>query len=122
MEDPRPGFPEFLSPARTLRVEIALKTSPRIGQDAAHQAQYRFDFGRSAARRIKLCGHEGIGAKIVTCVTNCRVDSCCCIVHVATYLASGLPKTKSPHGRRCFWGRGQKRGSSNRVGDLFAAI
>jgi hypothetical protein len=43
MEDPGPGFPEFLSPARTRRIEIALKTSHRIGQDAAHQAHYRLD-------------------------------------------------------------------------------
>jgi hypothetical protein len=43
MENPGPSFPEFLSPARTRRIEIALKTSHRIGQDPAHQTHYRFD-------------------------------------------------------------------------------
>ncbi len=119
MENPCASFPEFLSPARTRCIEIALKTSHRIGQDAAHQAHYRLDCGRSTPRGIKLRGHERISAKIVTCVTNCRVDSCSWLFHVATYLASGLPKMKSPHGRGCFWGEGDRSGASSRVGDLF---
>jgi hypothetical protein len=110
MENPGPSFPEFLSPARTRCIEIALKTSHRIGQDPAHQAHYRFDCSRSTPRGIKLRGHKRISAKIVTCVTNCRVDSCSWLFHVATYLARGLPKTKSPHGRGCFWGRGTEAG------------
>jgi len=43
MEKPEPGFSIFLSPACTFRVEITLKTSDRIGKDAAHQAHDRFD-------------------------------------------------------------------------------
>jgi hypothetical protein len=43
MENPEPGFPEFLSPARAFRFEITLKSSHRISKDAAHQAHYRFD-------------------------------------------------------------------------------
>jgi hypothetical protein len=43
MENPGPSFPEFLSPARTRRSQITLKTSHRIGQDPAHQTHYRLD-------------------------------------------------------------------------------
>jgi hypothetical protein len=43
MENPGPSFPEFLSPARSRRIEITLKTSHCIRQDAAHQTHYRLD-------------------------------------------------------------------------------
>jgi hypothetical protein len=43
MENPEPGFSEFLSPTWTFRFEITLKSSHRIGKDAAHQAHDWFD-------------------------------------------------------------------------------
>jgi hypothetical protein len=80
-ENPGPSFPEFLSSARTRRAQIALKTPDRIGQDAAHQTHYRFDFSRSTPRGIKLRGHECISAKVVSGRAY-RLDSCTSIVHV----------------------------------------
>ena len=43
MENPEPSFPEFLLSVPLMRIEITLKTSHRIGKDAAHQAHDRLD-------------------------------------------------------------------------------
>jgi hypothetical protein len=81
MENPEPGFPEFLSPARTFRLEITLKSSHRVGKDAAHQAHDWFDLSRAPPRRIELCGHNGISAKFITCCNYRRINSGNCVVH-----------------------------------------
>jgi hypothetical protein len=65
MENPESGFPEFLSPARTFRFEISLKSSNRVGKDAAHQAHDGFDCSRASPRWIELRGHNSIGAKFI---------------------------------------------------------
>jgi hypothetical protein len=81
MENPEPRFPEFLSPTRTFRLEIPLKSSYRVGKDTAHQAHDWFDCSRAPPRRIELCGHNGIGAKFIACRNYRRIDFCNCIVH-----------------------------------------
>jgi hypothetical protein len=43
VENPEPGFPVFLSSTRAFRFEITLKSSYRVGKDAAHQAHDWFD-------------------------------------------------------------------------------
>ena len=43
MEKPEPRFPEFLLSFSLTRFEITLKTSQRIGKDAAHKAHDRLD-------------------------------------------------------------------------------
>ncbi|MGA9724083.1 MAG: hypothetical protein WBQ86_16605 [Candidatus Binatus sp.] len=43
IENPELGFPEFLPSGLSTRIEIALKTSHRIGKNAAHQTHDRLD-------------------------------------------------------------------------------
>src|ERR1700735_5259861 len=50
MEKPEPSFPEFLLSLSLTRFEITLKTSQRIGQDAAHQAHDRVERSRVGCR------------------------------------------------------------------------
>ena len=66
-----------------------------------------------------MCGHERIGAKIVACVTACRVDSCSWLFHVATYLASGLPKNEKPTRPWMFLGGGGQKRSLQPCGRSF---
>ncbi|WP_422295352.1 hypothetical protein [Candidatus Binatus sp.] len=81
MENPEPSFPEFLSFDWIFRFEVALKSSHRISQDAAHQAHYRLDLSRPAPRRIELRGHNSISPEFVACRICRRFDSHNCIVH-----------------------------------------
>jgi hypothetical protein len=96
VENPELSFPEFLPSGRLKRSVIALKTSHRIDQQARHQAHDRLDLRRTAARRVKLCGHDGIAAKFIACRAP-RIDSRSWIVHDSPYL-HGLPaKEKEAH-------------------------
>src|SRR5712664_1987570 len=96
-----------------------LKTSDRIDKDAGHQPHDRLDRSRTTPRGVKLCGHNGIGAKrkFIACGTR-RIDSDTWIAHELPTLAAFWRGTTPTRGHVSL-GEGDRTRCSDRVGDFF---
>ncbi len=114
-----PGFPEFLPSVGTTRFKTMLKTSDRIDKDAGHQPHDRLDRSRTTPRGVKLCGHNGIGAKrkFIACGTR-RIDSDTWIAHESPTFAAFWRGTTPTRGHVSL-GEGDRKRCSDRVGDFF---
>ncbi len=109
VENPELSFPEFLPSVGTTRFKTMLKTSDRIDKDAGHQPHDRLDRSRTTPRGVKLCGHNGIGAKrkFIACGTR-RIDSDTWIAHESPTFAAFWRGTTPTRGHVSLGEGGQK--------------